>query len=321
MTDQIELCALAVALPSSSPTPRSRTWRALKALGAGVLRDGVYVLPSSLEHLAALEDIARDVESADGTAELLSITSRDAEQAQRFIGLFSRTDAYRELIAQLAQIEAEAATVPAHLLERRLTSWQRSLEQLAAIDFYPTEAQAQARRALQSCLERLAPLVSPGEPSSVPRAITPLDIEDYQGRMWATRSRPWVDRLATAWLIQRHVDAQARFVWLESPTSCPTDALGFDFDGAAFTHVEGRVSFETVLESFGLHTRKELVRIAAVVHVLDVGGVPVIEAAGLSAILDGLRRREADDDRLLAAACQVFDALEEHFKNETGSEQ
>src|SRR3546814_6533704 len=81
-----------------------------------------------------------------------------------------------------------------------------------------------------------------------------------------------VDRLACAWLIHRFIDSQARFLWLESPALCPADALGFDFDGATFTHIEARVSFEVLLASFGLD-QPGLRRIGALVHYLDVGGV------------------------------------------------
>ncbi|MEX0498407.1 chromate resistance protein ChrB domain-containing protein [Raoultella terrigena] len=44
--------------------------------------------------------------------------------------------------------------------------------------------------------------------------------------MWATRRRPWVDRLASAWLILRFIDTEARFIWLDDIASCPTDAVG-----------------------------------------------------------------------------------------------
>jgi hypothetical protein len=79
-----------------------------------------------------------------------------------------------------------------------------------------------------------------------------------------------------------------------------------------FTHVDGLVTFETLLASFGLNN-EALARLGAVIHYLDVGGIPVPEATGLAAILDGLRRREADDDQLLVAALPVFDALLQHF--------
>jgi hypothetical protein len=44
-----------------------------------------------------------------------------------------------------------------------------------------------------------------------------LDRGAFRGRLWATRRRPWVDRLASAWLIRRFIDDEARFLWLAAP--------------------------------------------------------------------------------------------------------
>ena len=85
--------------------------------------------------------------------------------------------------------------------------------------------------------------------------------------------------------------------------------LGFDYDGARFTHVGARVSFEVLLASFGLDSDPKLQRIAGAVHYLDAGGIPVPEAAGLESVLGGLRELHADDDALVAHAATVFDAL------------
>src|SRR5574337_918282 len=112
---------------------------------------------------------------------------------------------------------------------------------------------------------------------TVPR----LDPAAHRHRLWATRARPWVDRLASAWLIRRFIDPEARFLWLTRPEDCPPEALGFDFDGAAFTHVGARVSFETLLASFGLEAGA-LQRLGLLVHFLDVGGIQPPEAAGRS---------------------------------------
>ncbi|MGH8355075.1 MAG: chromate resistance protein ChrB domain-containing protein, partial [Pseudomonas sp.] len=130
----------------------------------------------------------------------------------------------------------------------------------------------------------------------------------YRGRVWATRRRPWVDRLASAWLIRRFLDPDARILWLAAPEDCPADALGFDFDGAAFSHVGNRVTFETLLASFALE-QPGLVRLAELVHYLDVGGSQPPEAAGLERVLAGLRATLAADDQLLTAAGAVFDGL------------
>jgi hypothetical protein len=75
----------------------------------------------------------------------------------------------------------------------------------------------------------------------------------------------WVDRLASAWLIRRFIDPGAHLLWLASPADCPPDALGFDFDGATFSHVGVRVTFEVLLPSFGLET-PALQRLGALVH-------------------------------------------------------
>jgi hypothetical protein len=145
-----------------------------------------------------------------------------------------------------------------------------------------------------------------------PHGIPRLDPRKFKGKRWATRARPWVDRLACAWLIRRFIDTQARFVWLADPagsTPAPRGTLGFDYDGARFTHVGARVSFEVLAASFGLDADPRLQRIARAVHFLDIGGIPVPEAAGLEAVLAGLREVHADDDQLTLAAAAVFDAL------------
>jgi hypothetical protein len=131
----------------------------------------------------------------------------------------------------------------------------------------------------------------------------------YRGRTWATRARPWVDRLASAWLIRRFIDPRAKILWLKDIRRCPKSVLGFDFDGATFSHVGARVTFEHLLASFGLESDAALMRIGRMVHCLDVGGAPVPEAQGLAAILTGARARLSNDNHLLAEASRVFDHL------------
>jgi hypothetical protein len=127
----------------------------------------------------------------------------------------------------------------------------------------------------------------------------------------------WVDRVASAWLIKKFIDPQASFRWLAKPSDCPRKALGFDFDGAAFTHVGERVTFEVLMLSFGLENDAALERMAALVRSLDMGSVGagvVAEAAGFEAVLAGARERLADDDALLDAIGGVLDSLYAHFR-------
>ncbi len=158
--------------------------------------------------------------------------------------------------------------------------------------------------------------MSPDEPHETAGHIARLDAGPYQGRVWATRRRLWVDRVASAWLIRRFIDRQARFRWLASPADCPRRALGFDFDGAAFTHVGERITFEVLMASFGLEADAALTRLAAMVRALDVGGEPVPEARGFEAVLAGARERCPNDDTLLEAMSTVLDSLYAHFERE-----
>ena len=99
-----------------------------------------------------------------------------------------------------------------------------------------------------------------------------------------------------AWLIRRHIDEDARILWLASPAECPDSALGFDFDGARFSHAGAKVTFENLVTAFGLQS-KGMDRLGAIVHFLDVGGVQPPEAAGVEQVLAGLRATIADDDQ------------------------
>jgi hypothetical protein len=305
MLQLVEWLTLVTTLPSANTAARMRLWRAVKALGAATLRDGVYLLPARETPGEALHALAEDVRAAGGSAEVLHIAA-DAAQDEAFRQLFERGTEYAALIAATHEAADEKAL-------RRLT---RELAQLAAIDYFPGPAQEQARQALAEVATRLAP----GEPRTAPGKIRRLASADFSGRTWATRKKLWVDRMASAWLIRRFIDRKAKFLWLDDPKKCPKSALGFDFDGAAFTHVGGHVTFEVLMASFGLDADPALAKIGAIVHCLDVGGAPVAEAAGIEAVLAGLRADAADDDKLLKAAGRIFDGLYNNYKQESPHE-
>jgi len=104
-------------------------------------------------------------------------------------------------------------------------------------------------------------------------------------------------------------------MWLEDIKDCPADAYGFDFDGATFTHVGELVSFEVLLHSFNL-ADKSLLKIAEIVHYLDIGGNEPPEALGLEKILQGLRSSIHADQQLVELSNHIFDGLYTNFKGE-----
>jgi hypothetical protein len=183
------------------------------------------------------------------------------------------------------------------------------MEKLAQIDFFAGEARTQAQAAIAALKAGYAEMYSGGEPRFSQRSLRQAELKRYQKRVWATRKTPWVDRLASAWLIKRFIDREARFAWIARPSECPKNAIGFDFDGAEFTHVKNRVTFEVLMATFGLDNDPGLVTIGAAVHFLDVGGIPSPDAKGLETMLKGAREKARSDDGLLADAMRVLDLL------------
>ena len=305
---------LVVSLPTQSATARMRIWRALKGLGCAALRDGAYLLPHSAAHLAAFRQLAEECLVEGGSAWLMAAAPASLDDAVAYPALFDRSADYAALAAGWKEAAATLPTLGPAELTRLQKKLRREFDALQAIDFFPGDAGLQAQTEWADLNQRIERSLAPDEPHETDRELPRLDAKDYRGRLWATRRRPWVDRIASAWLIRRFIDPEARFQWLARPSDCPSKALGFDFDGAAFTHVGERVTFETLLASFGLDQDAALARLGAMVHALDVGGEPIPEGAGFEAMLAGARERVADDDALLAEIAAVLDSLYTHFQ-------
>lgn len=296
---------LTLSLPAGAATVRMRVWRTIKACGAAVLRDGVYLLPDGEANRATFAAVAQEVRSHDGTAYLLEVAGDDSAE---FEALFDRSEAYREFISSLKTCRGELYRLAEADANKLLRKQRKSLDQITAIDFFPGASRAQAKQALLQLEAEQVRRFSPDEPRAGKQNFSKRDPGKFQRKTWATRRRPKIDRLASAWLIRRHIDPEARFVWLKKPADCPARAIGFDFDGAAFTHTGDSVTFETLLASFNLR-QPALQQLAAVVHALDVGGPRPPEADGLECILDGYGASIDDDDALLNAVLPVFDSL------------
>jgi hypothetical protein len=294
-----------VTIPGQKPALRMRLWRRLKSAGVGVLRDGVYVGPKLPEVVSLFGAQAEELVAAGGTAQLLTV----ADESNDFSHLFDRGAEYRALLADIGSTARTLKPSNAKKLELKAAGLRRQFDSIVARDFLPTTLQQEIRSALDELSERIRRSLTPDEPHATRGRLQRLDKKEYRGRTWATRAKPWVDRLASAWLIRRFIDREARIVWIKDPAKKPVKALGFDFDGADFTHVGDKVTFEVLLHSFDLQTDPALAQMGGVVHYLDVGGIPVAEAPAIETILRGMRARCADDAALLADASKLFDDL------------
>jgi hypothetical protein len=304
---------LVASLAGGQAALRIRVWRSLKALGAASVRDGVYLLPDRAELRSALDELRAEIKSGGGAAYLFTLCDVGAEDTASLRSLFDRSSEYAELLRSIEEFVAGVPERSEAEARRALRQIKRDLASIEATDFFASPKRHEAFSALRDADAAFTLAFSPEEPRAIRDAIPARDPAAFRGRTWATRRRMWVDRVASAWLIKRFVDPAARFVWLGHPRDCPPGVVGFDFDGAAFTHVLDLVTFEVLLESFGLRGDASLARIGTIVHQLDVGGLRVPEAAGLEALLTGARDRCSDDDALLAHMSPVFDDLYSAF--------
>lgn len=303
---------LIISLPTENANARMRAWRALKASGAAVLRDGVYLMPEREACRQVLGGVAAEVVAAGGMAYVM----RSEEPAGAdFSSLFDRRTEFAALVQEVSKVHATLDSDNAPDVLKQARKLRKAFTGLVEIDFFDSEARKQTDAALQELELALVRILSPDEPHAAVGTIATLDRAVHLGKTWVTRKRPRVDRLACAWLIRRYIDPDAKLLWLASPKDCPKKAIGFDFDGATFSHVGAKVSFEVMLASFDLES-PALQRMGHLVHFLDVGGLQPPEASGIESVLAGLHDAITDDDLLLQAACSVFDGLLKTFSKE-----
>ncbi|MBR7715434.1 chromate resistance protein ChrB domain-containing protein [Acinetobacter nosocomialis] len=306
----MNISLLISSLPTQNSTARMRVWRSLKASGAATLRDGVYLLP--ITHSQKFEPIAQDVISEQGSA---YVFQAEAPFNLEVAPLFNRNEEYEALHKQLVDLNQNQSESEKKELLKQVRKLRKSFDALVEIDYFPNETQSQIQSELISLEQSIARLGEVNEPISTQEKIKRLLKKDYQNQVWATRKHPWIDRLASAWLIKNFIDKTPQFLWLESPSECPTYALGYDFDGATFTHIDNLVTFEVLLHSFELET-PALKKIAEIVHYLDVGGFEPPEAIGIEKVIQGLRSQISNDDQLFELANYIFDGLYADLKRE-----
>jgi hypothetical protein len=283
-------------LPARPSNLRVRTWRRLQQLGAIALKQSVYVLPDSGDAREDFEWLKADVEGAGGTASVFAAGSLDAWSDDDLREQFRRLsqDAYVALAAEIGRAN------------RALQSCRRRSSSRA--DFFG----AAARDGVTGSLTRLEALVSRGK--GPPARQHAEDPSGYTDRLWVTRPRPGVDRMASAWLIRRFIDPDARFGFAADRDRAPRDAVAFDMFGVELTHTGSGCTFETLCSTFGVRDQA-VERIAAIVHDLDLkdGRFGAAEAPAIGIVIDGLQRVHDRDDELLSSGMTLFEALYRAF--------
>jgi hypothetical protein len=298
------------SLPTDDPGVRMRVLRTLESLGCAMLREGVYLLPDNPAARQGLTRLSEYVGRISGSAHVLCVSAVDAAQAQAFRALFDRSAKYEELVKTVEGLRSAFGISDPSAIARVLNKQRRDFDAISALDFFPSAARDRAARALGETEAQVRNLMFPEGPRTG-RAVDPA--ASYFKRTWATRRPLWADRLASAWLIRRFIDPEAKLVWLDKNQECPADAVAFAYEGASFSNSRNKVTFEELLAGFGLERNATLAKIGSLVHYLDAGGSPVAEAAGVETLLQGARRRSNTEDELFRESEKTFDLLYEAY--------
>jgi len=296
---------LVTQLPEEA-NARMRILRMLDAMGCGILRDSVFVLPDTPAARQGLPKLGEHISANGGVHHLLNVQSDEAQTAA-FSRLFNRDSRYLDLIKTLESLRAGFGVTDPTSISRTVIKLKREFEDITSLDFFPSATRERAENTLAAAQSDVRKLLFPqSADSSTTQRITAR--ARYFRRIWITRMPLWADRLASAWLIRRFIDAESTVLWGERSQPIPEMAVSFGFEGATFCNTASQVTYEVLLETFNLRD-PALKRIAGIIHALDIGGTTVPEAAGVESLLQGAQRRAPDEKSLLTETEKTFDLL------------
>src|SRR6266496_4477673 len=295
---------------------RVKVGRHLQRIGAVAIKNSVYALPRDDETQEDFQWVLREVVKGGGDASIVEARFIDGLSDEQVIAMFqsAREDDYREVAEQGREV---AASLPKRgpppenrriEVANQIARLRQRFSELDGIDFFGAPGREIAEALVSGMEARMKPSVESREREPVKSA---LRREEYRGRTWVTRTGIKVDRMASAWLIRKFNDPQARFKFVPAKGYEPQKGeVRFDMFEAEFTHDGDLCTFEVLIERFGL-SDPALRPIAEIVHDVDVKDAKYgrEEAPGVGQVVAGIAAAHPDDDARLERGAALFDDL------------
>lgn len=303
---------------------RVKIWRRLQRLGAVAVKNSVYVLPKNEQTQEDFQWILREIIEGGGEASLCEARFVEGLHDEQVEELFhTARSADYDQIAEEARRIGRSLTPDFKLdnnrraeLEVEISRLKRRLDEVVSIDFFGS----QGRETAEGLLSQLESRIQPMQPSKSSDDVLPTRREDLQNLTWVTRKGIHVDRMASAWLIRRFLDPQARFKFVSAKGYRPeTGEVRFDMFEAEFTHEGDRSTLEVLIDRLGI-TDPALRPIAEIVHEIDLKDSKFgrEETVGIDRLIAGIAMAHKDDETRLAHASTVFDDLYEYYRRKRG---
>jgi hypothetical protein len=306
---QQQILLLLIGLPPTPSSLRVRVWRRLRSLGAVALKRSAYLLPDTPERYEDFQWLAQEIQRDGGDATLIRVQQIENVGPGDVLRLFHepRDRDYRQLAVRyrkvLQRLDKKSEKTRARVGDE-LARLSKDHQRIRDIDFFDAPGGAEVRRVEEAIAMRTR---RPESPRTEERPS--LDLTKLRGRRWVTRPRPHIDRIASAWLIKRFIDAEAVFVFT-APAEFPSDAIPFDAPGVELSHQGEDCTFETLVKRARLRDRR-LARLAELVHEADLrdGKYPHEEARGIDVAIRALLAASPDDHQVLAQGMSLFEGL------------
>ncbi|MEW6054067.1 MAG: chromate resistance protein ChrB domain-containing protein [Nitrospirota bacterium] len=307
-------------IPSKPVRNRVTIWRRLLKAGALLFKGSVYILPDTEDNYEFLSWLMSEVASLKGDAAFLRTDKIEAFDNLQIIKLFNenRGIEYRRILEDIEEIERKMAGIRIggasqnkKDIPKQIRKCQKSFEDIKKTDFFASERGHQIEKRLEEILTGLNSITGTAIKNHAAR-LSPAHIEEYQGKTWVTRKKPFVDRFASAWLVKKFIDKKPSFAFIDEQDlqAMAQDVVAFDIRGGRFTHSGDLCTFEVLIKSFGLKN-KALRKMAEIVHELDMKDdkFRTPEAKGIEDILSGIRRTTEDDHESLEKGMAIFEML------------
>ncbi len=304
-------------LPHSPAYLRVKTMRQLQKIGAVAVKNSVYVLPSGDEALESFTWLAREIAAGGGESSLCesSFVGGSSNDAIEALFIEARSKDYQALTAEIAV--AQKGLGKARRLEEgkrsvgetTLARFRRRQSEIARLDFFHAADGEKTESALAALERRLRqPTVEQRDAIEPPLRV--------RGAVWVTRKGVHVDRIASAWLIKRFIDPEAKLKFVPPKGYTPREAeIRFDMFEAEHTHEGDRCTFEVLAQRFGV-SDPAVTAIGEVVHDIDVrdGKFARLETPGVERLITGIALTTVDDPARIALGSKLFDALYEAWR-------
>jgi hypothetical protein len=306
-------------LPAKPAYFRVKIWRRLQGLGAVAVKNAVYALPANEQTQEDFEWLLKEIVEGGGEAMVCEARLIDGLSDEEVRALFNaaRDNDYGALAKEarlLAETpSAEMASASRAEARAKLVKLKAKAQEIVAIDFYG----ANGRETVDGLLAMLdATLREDVMTEPLPIEKAGFMTEPLRGRIWVTRQGVHVDRIASAWLIRRFIDPDARFKFVRGKDYAPlAGELRFDMFEAEFTHEGDRCTFEVLLTRAGLDD-PALRAIGELVHDIDLTDSKFgrEETSGIAHLITGLTMTSKNDEQRMSQGGSVFDNIYEYFR-------